>query len=267
MPLTRPGGHLRIGTSSMPGETGRGLQVSPTTQAGPCASLPALTLTRPPSHAARVLPELATGRPAKQSGTLARSAAEQQPDASAARRLSWWAACVSLLPIPIWFIVTAAMAPAPAWRAQYRARTDSSDAAVVTRERELQRYWDKQNPRVPGDLDVRNFTGDWDTCLVLDETRDVAFMLVVDGSATFGIDGVERLRATSGALRATRGEVIRLEPGNHHLTVRLEPRSWPAIALLASFDGKPPRPVGSGQLVSGVRSSPPAEGPEACRPL
>ncbi len=196
---------------------------------------------------------------------LPHTSAEPQPQARAARAVSRWAACVSLIPIPLWFIVAAAMAPAPAWRAEYRARTDSSTAAVVTRERELQRYWDKQNPGVPGGFNVRDFTGRWETCLTLAQAIDVPFMLVVDGSASFSIDGVERLRATSGARRATRGEVIHLGPGNHHLSVRLEPRSWPAIALEASFDGEPPRPLGSGRIGRGAHTSPPAEGAKPCK--
>lgn len=190
---------------------------------------------------------------------------EQQPGASTTRRVSRWAACVSLLPVPVWFIVAAVMAPAPAWRAEYRKRTEPSGAVTTMHERELQRYWDKQNPRVPGDLDVRTFVGDWDTCLALDQARDIPFMLVVDGSASFSIDGVERLRASSGTRRATQGEVIHLEPGKHHLSVRLEPRSWPAIALQASFDGEPPRAIGSGRLGAGARSHFPDEGSEPCR--
>lgn len=191
--------------------------------------------------------------------------AEQKPEAGGARSVSRWAACLSLLPIPVWFVAAAILAPAPAWRAEYRARVDRSSAAVVTRERELQRYWDKRNPRVPGGLTVRDFTGHWNTCLSLDQPLDIPFMLVVDGSATFSIDGVERLRATSGTRRATRGEVIRLERGDHHLSVRLEPRSWPAIALQASFDGEPPRPLGSGRVGGGARTRPPVEGSVPCR--
>lgn len=192
------------------------------------------------------------------------SAAVAAEPSGAARRISRWAAALSLLPIPVWFAVSAAIAPAPAWRAEYRKSADAG-AAAVRRERELQRYWDKQNPSVPGELDVRTFTGTWDTCLALDQARDIPFMLVVDGSASFSVDGVERLRASSGTRRATRGEVIHLEPGEHHLNVRLEPRSWPAIALEASFDGEPPRAIGSGRLGAGIRTRPPSDGPEPCR--
>jgi hypothetical protein len=175
-----------------------------------------------------------------------------------ARRVARWAACASLLPIPIWFGVTATLAPAPAWRAEYREHSDFSGAGAITAERELSRYWDRQNASVPGALSVRSFSARWDTCLRLDAARDVPFMLVSDGSASFSVDGSERLSAPSGGPRSTRGEVLRLEPGTHAVRVVLRPRGWPSIALLASFDGGPPKPLGSGGLAPGVRAFPPA---------
>ena len=90
-------------------------------------------------------------------------------------------------------------------------------------------------------------------------------MLAADGVASFAIDGVERLRAESATLRATRGDVIHLEAGTHHLRVQLQPRAWPSIALLVSLDGNPPRALGSGKLQAGVHTRRPAEGPEPCR--
>jgi hypothetical protein len=174
------------------------------------------------------------------------------------RRVARWAARASLLPIPIWFGVTAALAPAPAWRAEYRERPDFSGAGAITAERELSRYWDRQNASVPGALSAPSFSARWQTCLSLDVARDVPFMLVADGSASFSVDGSERLSAASGRLRETRGEVLRLEPGTHALRVVLRPRGWPSIALLASFDGGPPKPLGSGRLAPGVRAFPPA---------
>jgi hypothetical protein len=181
------------------------------------------------------------------------------------RRVARWAACASLLPIPVWFVVTTALAPAPAWRAEYREHPDFSGAGAVSGERELQRYWDRQNNNVPGDLGVRAFSARWDTCLSLDVAREIPFMLVTDGSASFSIDGAERLRATSSTGRATRGEVLRLEAGTHALRVVLTPRGWPSIALLAAFDDGPPKPLGSGRLAPGVHAFPPAPG-GACPP-
>jgi hypothetical protein len=181
------------------------------------------------------------------------------------QRVARWAAAVTLLPIPIWFIASALFAPAPAWRAEYRASADFGGAGAVIRERQLQRYWDKANAAVPGGLAPRAFVARWDTCLTLPEARDIPFMLVADGSARLAIDGAERLKAhSSSGMRATRGESIRLEPGPHHLHVELEPRGWPSIALLASFDGRAPRAIGSGGLGAGIRTTPPRDGPAPC---
>lgn len=187
------------------------------------------------------------------------------PGAEATRRMARWAAAVTLLPIPIWFIASAVLAPAPAWRAEYRESGAGGGARAVIRERQLQRYWDKSNAAVPGGLSPRGFVASWDTCLTLREAREIPLMLAVDGSARLVIDGAERLKAESASgMRATRGADIRLEPGTHHLHVELEPRGWPSIALLASFDGSPPRAVGSGELGAGIRTTPPRDGPAPC---
>jgi hypothetical protein len=186
------------------------------------------------------------------------------PGDAAERSLARWAACAALLPIPFAFIVSAALTPTPAWRAEYHANIDGSGARVVLSERELQRYWDKQNPRVTGAIDARSFSARWDTCLTVDTARDTPFMLVTDGTASFRIDGTERLSDESGRTRATRGDVLRLEAGTHHLEVTLLPRGWPSIALLASFDDRPPRALGTGRLAAGVRSFAPDEGAEPC---
>jgi hypothetical protein len=188
------------------------------------------------------------------------------PHDAAERRLARWAACAALLPIPLAFVISAALAPAPAWRAEYHANIDGSGARAVLSERELQRYWDKQNPRVTDAIDTRSFSARWDTCLTVDTARDTPFMLVVDGTASFRIDGTERLSGKSSRARVTRGDVLRLEAGTHHLEVTLLPRGWPSIALLASFDDRPPRALGTGRLAAGVRSVAPDDGAEPCPP-
>ncbi len=180
------------------------------------------------------------------------------------RRLARWAAAVSLVPLPVWFVVAAALSPRPAWRAEYRDGNDPAAAGSVSNERELERYWDRTKPLVPGGYDAKRASARWQTCLSLERALDVPFLLVTDGSARFTIDGVERLRADAGKRRITRGEVLRLEAGTHQLGVELQAHGWPSIALEASFDGNPPQPVGSGVLAPGVVTSPPDGG--ACAP-
>lgn len=191
--------------------------------------------------------------------------APASPGATASRRSTRWAAAASLLPLPVWFIASVLFTPAPAWRGEYRENAGFTGGGALVRERSLQRYWDKSYPAVPGGLPYNGFVARWDTCLELSEARDIPFMLAVDGSATFVIDGAERLRAQSeGGARATRGDTIRLEAGTHHLHVELSPRGWPSIALLASVDGGPPSPVGSGKLAEGVRTRAPSEHAPPC---
>jgi hypothetical protein len=57
---------------------------------------------------------------------------------------------------------------------------------------------------------------------------------------------------------------LRLEPGVHALAVELDVIGWPSIALQASFDGAPPAPLASGEIVPGVRLSPPRSGATPC---
>lgn len=186
------------------------------------------------------------------------------PNEAGDRRVARWATGAALLPIALAFTLSAALAPTPAWRGQYHANVDFTGAQAVFRERELQHYWDKHSPRVADAIRARSFSARWDTCLTLDTARATPFMLVADGTASFSIDGVERLSADGSTRRATRGAVLQLEPGTHHLEVSLRPRGWPSIALLASFDERPPRALGTGQLAAGVRSSAPETGAEPC---
>ena len=180
-------------------------------------------------------------------------------------RLLRWAAALTLLPIPIWFVVGAALGPAPAWRARYQAASPApSGEVVVVAERELQRYWDRSYPSVPGGFDVHAFRAEWDTCLSLDAPRDVPFMLVSDAGASLRVDGAELLRAENQKRRTTVGEVVHLERGVHHLRVELVAAGWPSIALLASFDTHAPKPVGSGSPAPGVTLQHPGAGAEPC---
>jgi len=180
-------------------------------------------------------------------------------------RLLRWAAALTLLPIPIWFAAAVALAPAPAWRARYQAAAPAPSGAVTeVAERELQRYWDRSYPSVPGANDVHSFHAEWDTCLSLDAARDVPFMLVSDAGASFRVDGADLLHVENQKQRSTAGEIVHLERGVHHLRVELFAAGWPSIALLASFDGHAPKPVGSGSPAPGVTLRHPAPGAEPC---
>lgn len=182
------------------------------------------------------------------------------------RSVSQWAAALVLLPLPLWFIVTLARDPGPAWRAEYRRHTAESGVVGVVAERQLSRYWDRHDKAVPGGIDVGAFAARWDSCLRLESPAQIPFMLVANGVARFSVDGDEKLVASGETERRTTGAVIQLEPGIHHLSVSFEtPRGgWPSVALLASFDGRAPVAIASGTPTPGVQLIHPMPGNEPC---
>lgn len=176
-----------------------------------------------------------------------------------------WATLLGVLPLPLWFLVHVAVAPAPAWRGEYRPRTPGGPGVpAVAFERQLARYWDRNDRAVPGGADTGAFSAHWQACLNVEATLDVPFMLVASGSASFALDGAEQLRIPPHKTRRSAGAMLRLEPGVHLLSVQLDSLGWPSIALLASLDGAPPAPLGSGRLAPGVSITPPRAGAAAC---
>jgi hypothetical protein len=175
-----------------------------------------------------------------------------------------WVAAVAVLPIPAWFTLSALLAPAPAWRAEYRPGASGAGETVVVAERRLEHYWDRSNNQVPGGVDVHGFFAAWEACLSSADAREVPFLLVANGTAVFSLDGKDTLRTSGGKGRETVGAVVPLEPGAHVLRVSLAARGWPSIALNASFDGEPPVALGSAAPVAGVRLWAPRSGPTPC---
>ena len=93
---------------------------------------------------------------------------------------------------------------------------------------------------VPSDT----FSARYDTCLVLEEDTEVAFMLVVDDGARLLIDGELTVDAFNKGKRArkigrVKGDWVTLDAGVHHLRVEyFEDRSNARVALSASFDSE-----------------------------
>lgn len=173
-------------------------------------------------------------------------------------------ALAALLPTPVWFLLAVLADAGPAWRAVYHEQANFGGRQVVVTERRLSRYWDTQNRRVPGAFNVRQFSAVFETCLELDEPRAIPFQLVATGTARFSIDGQERLHAGKGKDRDTRGEVLELAAGRHHLRVELAPEGWPSIALNASLDGRAPVAVPPEDEVPGVRWFQPRPADDPC---
>lgn len=171
-----------------------------------------------------------------------------------------------LLPVPVWFLGSVLFTEPAAWRAVYRAG-DSQPVAAETFEREMSHLWSgKYFADVPGDLEPESFFAEFDTCLSQDQAAGVAFMLVADGHARFLLDGVEQLAtpAEPGAERQVIGREIALSAGAHHLRVEFRARKRPSVGLLASFDGRAPRAIGSGRLTPRTTVRRPNSGSDPC---
>jgi hypothetical protein len=184
-------------------------------------------------------------------------------------RAKWVSRCAAgllLLPLPLSFFGAVLLDAGPAWRAEYRDIAEAPGAGVVVAERELNRYWDKQNPSVPGGRDARSSAARFDACMRLRAPREIPFMLVANGVARFELDGELKLSVDAGKERRASGAVLRLEAGVHHLRVDFGARGWPSIALNASLDGRAPAPLGSGELAPGVELSDPLPGDRPCAP-
>lgn len=177
-------------------------------------------------------------------------------------RLAPW---VALLPIPVWFLVTAAASAAPAWRARYSVAPGDGVVAEAV-DREMSHLWSgKFANEVPAGVPEESFAARFDACLSLEDEASIRFMLVADGSARFFINGEERLAAKSDKERGVSGNLFELTAGMHHLEVEYSARKRPSVALLASFDGEVPAAVGSGSVASGAKVTRPGSGDEPCR--
>jgi hypothetical protein len=196
--------------------------------------------------------------------SVASPPASRWPPSPGRGALVRWLTPVALLPVPLCFAFGVLRDPGPIWRAEYHGSQDFSGPEVVVSERRLSRYWDRQDPSVPGGLPVSSFSVRFDTCLRLSERREIPFLLVATGSAHFSIDDQERLGLDQGKDRGTRGASFQLAAGTHHLHVEFSGRGWPSIGLYASLDGHAPVAVPPEGSVAGVGWSHPQSGPERC---
>jgi hypothetical protein len=171
---------------------------------------------------------------------------------------------LALLPAPLWLLINSLISAEPAWRAQYFPRPELQGQPVTAREASVSRYWDRYHTRVVDGINVGAFSARWDTCLRLDQARDVPIMLVAQGDARFLINGEEKLRLVGETKRHARGDVFRLEPGTHHLVIEFTQRGAARIALNASLDGRAPMPFPGDTRQPGMSFSQPREGQPPC---
>ncbi len=172
----------------------------------------------------------------------------------------WLGRCAglcALLPVAAALLLAIARDRGPVWRAHYHAGIDWSGAPHLAFERTLERSWDRQHPVVPGALEVQSFSARYDTCLWLEQSLDLPFMLVSDGVAELRIDDRPVLGVRGDAERQTRGMSLPLQPGWHHLQVNFSARRWPSIGLYASFAGQAPVALPPDDTLEGLEFSQP----------
>jgi hypothetical protein len=171
---------------------------------------------------------------------------------------------LAVLPAPLWLSISLLIRPEPAWRAQYFARPELQGEPVTVSEASVSRYWDRYNTQVTEGILAGAFSARFDTCVRLDQARDIPIMLVAQGDARFLIDGEEKLRLVADPARHARGDVFRLEPGMHHLVIEFTQRGAARIALNASLDGRAPKPFPGDTRPPGMSFSPPGAGEPPC---
>lgn len=184
-----------------------------------------------------------------------------------ANRLPWivrnggW---LCLLPIPVWLLIRVAIQPEAAWQARYLAE-DPVGQSVARYEQTLSHYWTgKKDALEAAPVTSKHLQANFQTCLTLAEAVDVPLMLVAAGKARLLIDERVILEIVEASAHATVGQQTTLAKGVHEIRVEFTGRSRAVIGLLASFDGAPPRPIGSGSLAPGVSTFRPAMNGAPC---
>ena len=171
---------------------------------------------------------------------------------------------LSLALVPLWFVFHSVAKPSAAWQAQYLA-TDTAQVFLVQREQELSHLWDDKGILPAPQFAERQFSAQFSTCVTLAQAQEVALMLVARGQAELQINQKPILTLDETNERLTRGTKLSLAKGTHHLRVNYaSDGKFPSVALLASFDGAPPKPLASGTLVNGVKTLLPNTEGTAC---
>jgi hypothetical protein len=166
---------------------------------------------------------------------------------------------LALLPTPVWFALAALTDEGPRWRARYFVGRQWVGDPVEVAERVVSHYWDRRSVAPPGARNAREFSALWDTCLRVERPLSLPLMLVARGAARLSLGGREIVRFTGKKSRKARGRTVELQPGLHHLEVEFSPIGWASVGLMASLDGRVPKPLGGSVLEY------PAVGPEPCR--
>jgi hypothetical protein len=161
------------------------------------------------------------------------------------RRALWATIGVSivLLPILAYTAVKADITGDGPWRATYFSDRKLEEEIKVMRELDMTHDWGKDAPFE--DLPPDKFSVRWDTCLRIDESKTVTFLVNANDAARVLIDGQVVIDAwektTEGPKRGFGSVELPLEAGIHHLRVEyFESLGSASIKFAASFDGEVP---------------------------
>lgn len=177
------------------------------------------------------------------------------------RHGSW----VCLLPIPLWLLFRIALEPQAAWYARY-VSANPKEAPVERFEKALSHYWTGSKEVIEiAPVSPQHVEATFDTCLSADEPVEVPVMLVAAGSARLLVNQHVVLELASSSEHATIGKRWTIPAGVHQVRVEFKGSSKPVIGLLASFDGSPPSPIGSGNLAPSVTTFRPNGDPRDCQ--
>jgi hypothetical protein len=129
------------------------------------------------------------------------------------------------------------------WRVAYYPAKNFQGEPELHRAPDVAFEWGLEPPTdsIPADY----YTARFDTCLILDEDTDIAFMLVSNDGSRLFVDGEKLLNAWTRNGSSAEGERVRLDAGVHHLRVEYFEREHEAkVHLSASFDERePPGPI------------------------
>lgn len=133
------------------------------------------------------------------------------------------------------------------WAATYFNRADLSGTAIHRRDLELRFDWGEKSPMdaLPAD----RFSVRWDTCLDVSAANSVPFQLISDDGSRLFLDDKLVLDNWGKHELEARGATLTLAPGEHHLRVEYVEHTGAAqVALVASFDGEPPKAIPGSML-------------------
>lgn len=125
------------------------------------------------------------------------------------------------------------------WRGAYFGTRDFTGEPHVRRDGDVRFSWDESPPI--RDMPEDGFSVRWDTCMVLDESLNIAFRLTSDDGSRLYVDDRRVVNNWGTHGDRSRGARVALEPGVHHLRVEyFDHKRDASVSLVASLRGERP---------------------------